>query len=243
MAELILTDAKIYAGGFDLSGDHNQVAIAISIEDKDFTRFGAVGKGRRAGLGEMSLSGAGIVNAGVGLQDERHFADLGVFQRVMTVAAVGDLGDKASTFRGVQLEYTPVDGGVGDEHAFSIGAMSSGLFLPSATVLHDRETAETTTGAETAQQVGDIVVPELGYASLHVVAASGGSPTLDVLLESDDSGGFGSATTQFTFATATGITSEFSTAVAATADDFWRVSWTIGGSTPSFTFIVAFGIK
>ncbi len=239
MAELILTDAKIYAGAFDLSGDHNKVALAISFEDKNFTRFGAAGKGRRAGLGEMTLAGEGIVNAGVDLQDAVHFNDLGVFQRVMTVAAVGDLGDQASTMRGVELQYTPLDGAVGDEHKFSVSAMSSGLFLPSATVLHDRETPETSSGNEVAQNVGDIVVPELGYAALHVVAATG--TTLDVLVESDTAVGFPSPTTQFTFAQATGVTSEFSTAIAATADDWWRVSWTIVGG--SWTFIVTFGIK
>ena len=244
MAELILTDAKIYAGGFDLSGDHNQVALAIAYEDKDVTRFGATGKGRRAGLGEMSLSGGGIVNAGADLQDDRHFADLGVFQRIMTVAAVGDLGDKASTFRGVQLEYNPVDAPVGDEHSFTISAKSSGLFLPSATVLHDRETAETTTGNETGQQVGQILSGENGYAALHVLAVSGTSPTLDVVVESDDAVGFPSPTTRFTFAQATAVGSEFSTAIAGPiTDDWWRVAFTITGTTPSFTFVVTFGIK
>ena len=239
MGVLVLTDAKIYAGAYDLSGDHNQVAVAVSHEDKDFTRFGATGKGRRAGLGEVSLNGNGIVNAGVDLQDAVHFADLGVYQRIMTVGAVADLGDKATTMRGVQLQYTPHEAPVGDAHSFAVSAMSTGLFLPSATVLHDRETAETVTGNETAQNVGAITAPELGYAALHVVAASGTS--LDVLLESDTAVGFPTPTTRFTFAPATGITSEFSTAIAATTDDFWRVSWTIVGG--SWTFIVTFGIK
>ncbi len=243
MSELVFTDGKIYAGGYDLSGDHNQVTAAISYEDKEVTRFGALGKGRRAGLGEVSLSGGGFTSADTDLQDDRHFADLGVYQRIMTIGAVGDLGDRVVTMRGVQLAYTPMQDAVGDVQSFSISAMSTGLFLPSATVLHDRETAEITSGNEASQNVGAIVAPELGYASLHVLAASGGSPTLDVVVESDDAQGFPSAATAFTFAQATGVGAEWSTAIAATADDWWRVVWTIGGSTPSFTFVVAFGIK
>jgi hypothetical protein len=239
MAEIVLTDAKVYAGAYDLSGDHNKVAVAFSYEDKDVTRFGAQGKGRRAGLGSAQVNGEGVVNAGTDLQDDVHFSDLGVYQRIMTLAAIGDLGDKAMAMRGVELEYTPMDAAVGDVHGFSFDAASSGLFLPSATVLHDRETAETATGSETAQQVGAITAPELGYAALHVVAASGTS--LDVRVQSDTAVGFPSPTTQFSFAQATGITSEWSTAIAATTDDWWRVDWTIVGG--SWTFIVVFGIK
>ncbi len=244
MPVLVFTDGKIYAGGYDLSGDHNEVAVGIDVEEKEFTRMGAEGKSRRAGLGEISVNGGGYVNAGTDLQDEVHFNDLGVYQRIMTLAAIGNVGDRAVTFRGVELEYVPFDAAVGDQHGFSVGAMSTGLFLPSGVVLHDTAAAETVSGSETGQQEGALSATENAYASLHVVAASGTSPTLDVDVESDDNGGFSTPTTRFSFAQATGITSEWSTAIAGPiTDDWWRVAWAIGGGTPSFTFIVTFGIK
>jgi hypothetical protein len=237
--ELVLTDAKIFAGGYDLSGDHNQVSLGISIEEKDFTRFGAQGKSRRAGLGEMSLNGEGFTNHGTDLQDEVHFNDLGVYQRIMTVAATADVGQRAFSFRGVEMEYTPVDAAVGDEHGFSVAAMSSGLYLPSAYLLHG-VTAETSSGTETGVQVGAIASGELAYAALHVFDVTGTS--IDVTVESDSSAGFGSASTQVTFAQATGPTSEWSSAVAGpVTDDWWRVAWTLVGT--SATFAVVFGIK
>ncbi len=47
---------------------------------------------------------------------------------------------------------------------------------------------------------------------------------------------------EITFAQATGVTSEYKTNATANTDDFWRVAWTIGGTAPSFEFVVLIGI-
>ena len=81
------------------------------------------------------------------------------------------------------------------------------------------------------------------FAALHVLSASGTSPTLDVVLQSDDNSGFSSAVSRITFTQATGITSQWSTLAGAQTDDYWRASYTIGGSaTPTFTFALVIGI-
>ncbi len=70
---------------------------------------------------------------------------------------------------------------------------------------------------------------------LDVTAASGLSPTLDVVIEDSLDGTTFNTVGTFTQATAAGrqvidITSPFT--------DRLRLRWTIGGSTPSFTFAV-----
>lgn len=72
-------------------------------------------------------------------------------------------------------------------------------------------------------------------AQLNVTAASGTSPTLDVVLEDTLDGTNFNTVGTFTQRTAAGrqvidITGLFS--------DRLRVRWTIGGTTPSFTFTV-----
>jgi hypothetical protein len=76
------------------------------------------------------------------------------------------------------------------------------------------------------------------------VAFGGTSPTLDVIVQSDDASGFPSATNRITFTQATGFTAEYATPVAgAITDDWWRVNFTIGGTaSPNFTFICVIGI-
>lgn len=102
-------------------------------------------------------------------------------------------------------------------------------------------------GARTATGVGSAVCGFGRYekfaAELVVSAASGTTPTLDVTLQHSIDGG----TTWFTLATftqktATGSELKTETEVeAATGEvygDCFRVSYVIGGTTPSFTFYV-----
>lgn len=72
-------------------------------------------------------------------------------------------------------------------------------------------------------------------AQLEVTAASGTVPTLDVVIEDSLDGSTWNTIGSFTQATATArqvinITTPFS--------DTLRVRWTVGGTTPSFTFSV-----
>jgi hypothetical protein len=73
-------------------------------------------------------------------------------------------------------------------------------------------------------------------AQLNVSAASGTTPTLDVVIEDTFDGG----TTWNTIATFTQKTAVAVQAVDVTGlfTDQMRVRWTIGGTTPSFTFDV-----
>lgn len=70
---------------------------------------------------------------------------------------------------------------------------------------------------------------------LNVTAASGTTPTLDVTVEESDDGG-STWRTVGTFAQKTGVSNERKTFLIAA--DTYRVRWTIGGTTPSFTFAV-----
>jgi hypothetical protein len=72
-------------------------------------------------------------------------------------------------------------------------------------------------------------------AQLNVTAASGTTPTLDVVIEDTLDGSTWNTIGTFTQATTTtrqviNVTTPFS--------DTLRVRWTVGGTTPSFTFAV-----
>ncbi|MFE9098493.1 hypothetical protein [Streptomyces sp. NPDC007264] len=73
-------------------------------------------------------------------------------------------------------------------------------------------------------------------AALNVTAASGTTPTLDVVIEDSLDGG----TTWFTVATFSQKTAAGTQAqdVTGVFSDTLRVRWTIGGTSPSFTFDV-----
>jgi hypothetical protein len=111
-------------------------------------------------------------------------------------------------------------------------------------LLHEGSTARTVTGNGTARQLGLVGATQKLYASLHVVDASV-ADTLDVKIQSDDASGMGTPTDRITFTQATAVGAQYATPVSGpiATDTWWRVSYTIGGTSPSFKFAVVVGIQ
>ncbi len=90
------------------------------------------------------------------------------------------------------------------------------------------------------------VADVMGAVIAHYTAIgdpTGGSPTLDVTIESAALVGFGSPTTRMTFSQMTARGAQFASVAGAITDPYWRVKWTLGGSTPGFALVVAIGIQ
>lgn len=94
--------------------------------------------------------------------------------------------------------------------------------------------ARTTTG--TSGIIGGTPPTEALRAQLEVTAASGTSPTLDVIIQDSLDGGV-TWNTVGTFTQATAATRQVINITTPFAP-LLRVSWTIGGTTPSFTFAI-----
>jgi len=103
--------------------------------------------------------------------------------------------------------------------------------------------AETATGGSSPQD--NVVTTDTGLvAHLHVILASGTTPTLIVFLEDSPDDMTYTVIPGFTFATATAPTFErLETGPGDTIQRYVRSAWTIAGTTPSFTFVVAFARK
>jgi hypothetical protein len=67
---------------------------------------------------------------------------------------------------------------------------------------------------------------------------------LAVAIQSDDLVGFGSPTTRLTLSTATATTNRWQVGVisGAVSDSWWRVSHTLGGTSPVWGYTVVVGI-
>lgn len=97
-------------------------------------------------------------------------------------------------------------------------------------------TAETATG-NAASVDNTASSSNGGVATLHVTAASGTSPTLDAAVQHSVDDSVWVDLIEFTQATAE--TSERKT-VTGTVNRYLRGEWEIGGTSPSFTFVIAF---
>lgn len=240
MAEIVLTNCKLFFDGFDLSGDMNALALNYQAEINDATRFGSATRTFLGGVKLGDFSHEGLVNLGDDLSDDVIFARVGT-EVVMTVAPLTGVESEAAYFnKAIIGSYTP-GADHGENFSFGISGEFTDEFID-GTIL--RNATDTVTGNGTSQNNGAVGAGQKLYAALHVVAASGTSPLLDVIVQSDDSGGFGTPINRITFAQATGVGAQFATPIAGViADTWWRANFTIAGGSPSFTFIVLMGIK
>ena len=242
MAVAALTDAHIYANGLDLQGYSNQVILDAAVEDLDSTVFGTTGwRTREAGLKQVTSQVEGFFDAAT-LDAEvfTQFAATGIAYSVAPSSAAD--GDLAYTSKVMRPSYH-FGGQVGQLIPYTSDVQGYGTPLVRGKVGHPGGTARTTTGTGTAYQLGALSATQKLYAALHVLSVSGSAtPTLTVKVQSDDASGFPSATDRITFTAATATGGQFSSVAGAVTDDWWRVSWTIAGTNPSFLFAVVFGI-
>jgi hypothetical protein len=152
----------------------------------------------------------------------------------------GTIGDGVYMMNGFLQEYTienTVDEAAAVEATFRCSsALARGL------VLHTDDTARTVTGdhgdAPSATTVDNTTSSsDGGIGVLHVSAVSGTTPTLVVKIQHSADG-----TTWadlITFSSQNAINGEYQT-VSGTVNRYLRAQWTIGGTTPSFNFTVAF---
>ncbi len=241
MAVSVLKDAKIYIGGYDLSGDHNKLALAYEADAVDVTPFGASTKKRICGLFDSGLELEGFWDADALNQkpDPVYFSKLALADVFSVCPDGASSGALAYSMQSALASYSP-QGKIGDVFAFKVKASGSGT-LVRETVFENRTT--TATGTGTGYNLGAVSSGQALWAAIHVLGVSGTSPTLDVVIESDDSSGFTTPLTRLAFTQKTGIGAEMISVAGPITDTWFRAKWTIGGTSPSFTFIVVVGIK
>ena len=237
MTELILSNCKLWLAEYDLSGKLNALAINDTPDMLDNTRFGHTAKSRKKGRDGVIANHQGFWDIDV---DDVIMTDLGVTNVPMTFAAItGAEGEAAYSFLCQVGEYN-LGGSIGELLKFTVQAENTGGKLVRGSILLNG--TKIISGDGTAYELGAIGAAQKMYAALHVLAASAGD-TLDVVIQSDALEAFGSPAPQITFAQNSGVGYEWLTKDGAVADTWWRVSWTIAGSNPSFEFIVFAGIE
>lgn len=106
--------------------------------------------------------------------------------------------------------------------------MQSGRYANVEDLILAPSAARTATGNGAAVELGDRTAVRL---TLDVTAASGTGPTLDVTVQTSRDGVTWYEAGTFTQATGAGTQRK-----VFAVDRFVRGSWTVGGTTPSFTF-------
>ena len=245
MSKTVLTNVRCFAVGADLTSNSNKIELSSEIEAKDSTNYGSQGwKEFVGGLGSAELSGEGQWEALDSTKvDDASWTQIGGVGP-WSVSANNDasVGNLAYLMSALRSDYK-LFGEVGEVAPWS-GTAKSAWPLVRGQFAHPPGTARTATGTGTALQVGAVATNKRMYASLHVLSVAGtATPTITARVESSVDNTFSAPTTRLTFTAATAVGGQIlRTDGTAITDTWWRVAWTISGTTPSFLFAAALGI-
>lgn len=246
MAKFIMTDARLFAAGADLTGNTNKVELSADVDTKDVTNFASAGwKEEIAGLASTKVTGDGQWEAGDPSKvDDTAWGQLGGAGGPWTVCpSQANAGSVAYLVNGIETHYKAL-GNVGDVAPWNAEAKGTWP-LVRGLIAHPPGTPRTATGTGTGQLLGAVAAGQQLYAALHVLSVAGtGGPSITVAIESDTSNAFTLPTTRLTFAAAGALGGQILRVPGPVTDTWWRPKWTITGTTsPSFLFVVAFGVR
>lgn len=247
----ILKNVRMFAGATDLTGQSNKIDFSAEAQVRDITTFGSYDTATdsvwmevTAGIASGKLSAEGLFAAnGTNQVDDKLFAQLGGLDAWSWFQHTAEVGSVAYLAQALEGSYN-FGGNVGDVNGWKADLMSSGVIARGAG-LHAPGTARIATGTGAAVQLGATAAGQKVLANVHVLSIAGtATPSIAVKVQSDSVQAFsGSPEDRVTFATrtTTGAESAYS-AAGANADTWYRVSYTITGTGPSFLFLVTAGI-
>ena len=241
MAKYIFTDGKVVSGGYDLSSNITNVTLDITADELDATTINSGGfREKLAGIKDSQLQLDGFYEAGANKPDALLGANIG---NELIVSVTPDAGvGNVSYFMKSRLFSYNIFGSIGEITPFSVTKSNSSDVVVRGTV--DIDGAITATGASSGINLGAVSSGEKVYCAIHCTGVSGTStPTITFKLQSDDNASFTSPTDVITFSDITAIGADYQFDSNTTTDTYWRLSYTVSGTTPSFDIHAAIGIE
>jgi hypothetical protein len=241
----ILTNVRCFAVGVDLTSRSNKIELSAEVEEKPSTNYASNGWGEvLGGLASAELTGEGQWEAGDAAKvDDASWSQLGgVGPWSVSGNSSAAVGDLAYLVNAMRSAYKLGDA-VGEVAPWT-GTAKSAWPVARGQFAHPPGTARTATGTGTGLQLGAVAAGKRLYATLHVLSVAGTTPSITARVESSVDNTFAAPTTRLTFDAATAVGGQIlRTDGTAITDTWWRMAWTISGTTPSFLFAGALGIQ
>ena len=228
-----MLNARIWYHDQALSTQLNAVALDYSAEELDATVLTDTTRTRAGGIKDAQAAIAGFWNSA---EDKALFDAIGLNKPLLIAEgpAQADISYGMVAIDGVWS----LRGEHGELLGFEITLNSgnNGPLVRGELMIAQQVVSSGTSG--TAQQLGAVSAAQRFYAGIHVTQFN--ATSLDVSIRSDDAVEFTTSTQQLAFAQAVGLTSEWASVAGPITDDWWRVTYTLVGT--SATFALAAGI-
>lgn len=238
-----LTSVRVFLGPYDLTGRANVVAPSYTREWPECTTFADTAVNREPGVLDLKAGISGFWDSSMDVDDAllKRIGLAGV--PFMHTSDSNAQYATAYFFNAGAAEYTP-DFTHGEVLKFSSSVHGdSGDPLIAGRLLETGVTARTATGTTgTAQQLGAVPSGGRVWAAIHVVEMLGTAPSVTFTVKSAAAVGFSTPTTHITSSAFTAAGSALLSAVGPVTNTWWRVDYTISGTTPQCKFAIAVGV-
>lgn len=234
----------IYIGGQNWTTTASQAEFGVSVATQDVTTFEYAAGGFTnsvAGLKTLGFNTTNFVDYADDALDEWLRSNYGT-QRVVSIAYVGAAtGNGAAVAYGLLNGYTPFNAQVGAVPT-TVGTVDGGTFGEGQVTLISSTSLSSTTSS-TPVQLGATSATQQVVAAIHVLSASGTTPSLTCRIQSASTSG-GSYTNRGSAGTALSAAGDqwLTSGVGAVTDTWWKLSLTISGTTPVFSAFAALAI-
>lgn len=226
-------NATVFINGYEVSDHLSSVTVSGEADVAEVSTLGSSDKAYIAGMKDATVSAEGYYAGNSTSIDSEMSTNLGTTTTWTTVMEADAIGAIAYGVRAVETTYE-VGAEIGGATAISIeGQVTGGREAGRVLHPHGSETSTgTTSGLDNGASTADGAA-----AYLQVTAASGTTPTLDVKVQHSSDGSTYADLITFTQVTAANAYERV--AVTGTVNRYLRVEFTIGGTSPDFTFHVA----
>ncbi len=238
MAKHIISDCGIFYAGYDYTGTLNQTEVTLSRDELEQTTFGDAARNFLPGMLTATATASGFFDASLsGVAN----ANLSASAEEALIIAPNSTEDGPAIVIASQLNSFTWGGEVGELATADLawGTRSDaaeGKLAFDRTITSTVNSSVINLGALSASQKILLAVTTTG-------TTTGTSPTLDVELFSDNSNGFSSPTSRLTtIQIRSAKATELGKLSGAITDSYWRVTATVGGTSPSYSVAIAIAI-
>ena len=240
MSKIILRDQQIFIDGVQIDSLSNTCSIEAKKDVNDVTTFGNTSRVRIPGLFDFTFSAGGFMDPATPA-DSFMFNEISDTDMVVTVSqAAPAVGGYAYLMNAIATDLKLL-GKVGEAAPFSFGAVGDSM-MAEGVILVIPGTAITASGLAAVQQNTAAGIGKKLKLALHVVGVSGTTPTIIFTLKSSAVAGMTTPTTLFTSGSLNAVNGIYADLLLSAADTYFQLSYTVTGTTPSFSVMASFAI-
>lgn len=239
MGTFVVKGRPTFLGEQNLGDYAHAIATDYGAEEQDETVLTDSTRKLKGGLFTFGFSMDCYYDAAV---EELTIADVGQGVPLSFATVDGTVGEVAYLINCREFISSPLNASVGDMAGLNISGNAADKLIRGYVAANRISSPVTASANSLDAQIGAVSADQRVYAAIHILSASGSSPTIQPVIQSDDNGSFTSATNRITFSEFGVAGSQFKSVAGAITDDYWRCHLLVGGGSPSFTCAVTVGI-